>query len=188
MIPTPKVDWLALAPTLSLLGAAGVALLGSVLFPAFARRALTAVAAFAGFVVAGIFAELLGLSGVGARDGFFDLGGHSLLATRLASRVQAAFAVEVPLRLVFTAPTVAELAACVEEMRRADLPVLPDVVPVPRTGPLPLSFAQERMWFLDRMEPAAVEVLRTAREGRMVPELPVSAGGAGGVAMTPGGR
>jgi NADH-quinone oxidoreductase subunit N len=56
VIPTPKVDWLALAPTLALLGAAGVALLGSVLFPARAARALTAFVAFAGFVAAGIFA------------------------------------------------------------------------------------------------------------------------------------
>ena len=60
---------------------------------------------------------------------------------------------ELPLRALFEGPTVAELAGRVEEMRRAGLPVLPPVVPVERTGPLPLSFAQERLWFIDRLEP-----------------------------------
>ncbi|MDX6398178.1 MAG: NADH-quinone oxidoreductase subunit, partial [Gaiellaceae bacterium] len=59
MIPTPKVDWLALAPTLSLLGAAGVALLGSVLVPSWMRRGFTAFVAFVGFVNAGVFAAIV---------------------------------------------------------------------------------------------------------------------------------
>ena len=59
MITTPKVDWLALAPTLSLLGASGVALLGSVLVPWWMRRGFTALAAFAGFVAAGVFAAIV---------------------------------------------------------------------------------------------------------------------------------
>ena len=59
MITTPKVDWLALAPTLALLGASGVALLGSVLVPWWMRRGFTAFAAFAGFVTAGVFAGVL---------------------------------------------------------------------------------------------------------------------------------
>ena len=65
------------------------------------------------------------------------------------------FGVELPLRALFEGPTVAELAGRVEEMRRAGLPVLPPVVPAERTGPLPLSFAQERLWFLDRLEPGS---------------------------------
>ena len=85
-------------------------------------------------------------------DDFFALGGHSLLATRLLARVQNALGVVVPLRALFEGPTVAELAARVEEVRRAGLPVLPPVVPVDRDRPLPLSFAQERLWFLDRLE------------------------------------
>jgi amino acid adenylation domain-containing protein len=104
-------------------------------------------------VLAGIWAEVLRLERVGVEESFFQLGGHSLLATRVVSRVREVFAVELPLRALFDGPTVAELAVRVEEMRRAELPVLPPVVPVERTGALPLSFAQERLWFIDRMEP-----------------------------------
>ncbi|HYR09422.1 MAG TPA: amino acid adenylation domain-containing protein, partial [Longimicrobium sp.] len=106
-------------------------------------------------VLAGIWAEVLGLERVGVEESFFDLGGHSLLATRVVSRVRAVFAVELPLRALFEGPTVAEMAVRVGEMRRAGLPVLPPVVPAERTGPLPLSFAQERLWFLDRLEPGS---------------------------------
>ncbi|HET7462054.1 MAG TPA: amino acid adenylation domain-containing protein, partial [Longimicrobium sp.] len=103
-------------------------------------------------IVAQIWAEVLRLDSVGVDDDFFALGGHSLLATRLLSRVQNALGVVLPLRAVFEGPTVAQLAARVEEMRRAGLPVLPPVVPVDRDRPLPLSFAQERLWFIDRLD------------------------------------
>jgi amino acid adenylation domain-containing protein len=106
-------------------------------------------------VLAGIWAEVLRLERVGVEESFFDLGGHSLLATRLVSRVREVFGVEVPLRALFEGPTVAELAGCVEEMRRAELPLLPPMVPVEREGALPLSFAQERLWFLDRLQPGS---------------------------------
>ncbi|HVG43861.1 MAG TPA: amino acid adenylation domain-containing protein, partial [Longimicrobium sp.] len=105
--------------------------------------------------MAGIWAEVLGVERVGAEDHFFDLGGHSLLATQLVSRVREAFRTELPLRAVFEAPTLAALAVRVEEMRRAELSALPPVVPVERTGALPLSFAQERLWFIDRLEPGS---------------------------------
>ncbi|HEU4880807.1 MAG TPA: condensation domain-containing protein, partial [Longimicrobium sp.] len=105
--------------------------------------------------MAGIWGEVLGVERVGSEDNFFELGGHSLLATQLVSRVREAFRTELPLRAVFEAPTLAELAVRVEEMRRAELPVLPPVVPTGRTGPLPLSFAQERLWFIDRLEPGS---------------------------------
>ncbi|MBV9109626.1 MAG: amino acid adenylation domain-containing protein, partial [Gemmatimonadetes bacterium] len=115
-------------------------------------------------VLAGIWAEVLRLERVGVEDSFFDLGGHSLLATRAVSRVRELFGVELPLRALFEAPTVAALAGRVEEMRRAELPVLPPVVPVERAGALPLSFAQERLWFIDRLEPgSAVYNLPAAR-------------------------
>ncbi|HEX2076802.1 MAG TPA: condensation domain-containing protein, partial [Longimicrobium sp.] len=106
-------------------------------------------------VLAGIWAEVLRLERVGVEESFFELGGHSLLATRVVSRVRELFGVELPLRALFEGPTVAELARRVEEMRRAGLPVLPPVVPVERTGALPLSFAQERLWFIDRLEPGS---------------------------------
>ncbi|HSK77319.1 MAG TPA: amino acid adenylation domain-containing protein, partial [Thermoanaerobaculia bacterium] len=105
-------------------------------------------------VVAGLWAGLLGLARVGAADHFFDLGGHSLLATQVMSRLRSAFGVEMPLRDLFEAPRLADLAARVETARRAGaVPLAPPLVPVPREGPLPLSFAQQRLWFLDRMEP-----------------------------------
>ncbi|MBW3655509.1 MAG: amino acid adenylation domain-containing protein, partial [Gemmatimonadetes bacterium] len=106
-------------------------------------------------VLAGIFAEVLRAERVGVETSFFDLGGHSLMATRVVSRIRDALGVELPLRAIFEAPTVAELAGAVEALRREGRPQLPPVVPVERTGPLPLSFAQERLWFLDRLQPGS---------------------------------
>ncbi|HEX2211317.1 MAG TPA: amino acid adenylation domain-containing protein, partial [Longimicrobium sp.] len=106
-------------------------------------------------VVAGIWAEVLRIDRVGVTDDFFALGGHSLAATRVVSRLRAVFGVELPLRTLFESPTVAELARAVEEMRRAEHPRLPPIVPVERTGAIPLSFAQERLWFLDRLDPGS---------------------------------
>ncbi|HEX2091511.1 MAG TPA: amino acid adenylation domain-containing protein [Longimicrobiaceae bacterium] len=106
-------------------------------------------------VLAEVWAELLRVERVGTRESFFHLGGHSLLAMRLVSRVREVFGVELPLRALFEAPTVAGMAERVERLRHAAEPLLPRVVPVGRTGPLPLSFAQERLWFLDRLEPGS---------------------------------
>jgi len=99
-------------------------------------------------LLATLFAEVLGLGNPpGAHDDFFHLGGHSLLAVQLASRVRAAFDVELPVRAVFEHPTVAGLAEALAGPSPA-----PPLVPVERTGGMPLSFAQERLWFLDRFE------------------------------------
>ncbi|HEX2188555.1 MAG TPA: condensation domain-containing protein, partial [Longimicrobiaceae bacterium] len=106
-------------------------------------------------VLAGIWAEVLGVERLGVHDEFFSMGGHSLLATRVVSRVREVFGVELPLRALFEGPTVAEMAGRVEELRRAGVPVLPPVVPTERTEP-PLSFAQERLWFLDRLRPGEI--------------------------------
>ena len=103
--------------------------------------------------VAGLMAEVLGVPEVGAEDDFFASGGHSLLAARLVSRLSAAFATAVPLRVLFEAPTVAALArhlggpAVTTSAPGVGVPALPE----PRTGPL--SSMQQRLWMLDHMHP-----------------------------------
>ncbi|MEM7586643.1 MAG: amino acid adenylation domain-containing protein, partial [Acidobacteriota bacterium] len=107
-------------------------------------------------IVAGIWAEVLGVERVGLDDHFFELGGHSLLATQVASRLRSAFEVEVPLRKLFEAPTVAQLATVVEELESLERGVArPAITVAPRNLPLPLSFAQQRLWFLDQLEPGS---------------------------------
>ena len=104
-------------------------------------------------LVAGLWSQLLGVGQVGAADNFFNLGGHSLLATQVVSRVRAELGVELPLRAVFEHPTVAGLAAELERLRRGV--AAPPILPVSRQGELPLSFAQQRLWFLDQLEPGS---------------------------------
>jgi amino acid adenylation domain-containing protein len=104
-------------------------------------------------VLAGIWSEVLGVERIGVHDGFFELGGHSLLATQIVSRVREALEVELPLHRFFEALTVAEQAMQVEAARQ---PEVPAILPAPRQGPLPLSFAQERVWFLEQLDPGQV--------------------------------
>jgi amino acid adenylation domain-containing protein len=106
-------------------------------------------------VLAGIWAEVLGAERVGIDDDFFELGGHSLVATRVVSRVREAFGVELPLRTLLEAPTVRALAARVQVLAHAGGGAAPAaVVPVARGGGgLPLSFAQERLWLVDQLDP-----------------------------------
>ena len=110
-------------------------------------------------IVAGLFAQVLGLGRVGPHEGFFELGGHSLLATRVLTRVRSAFDVEVPLRAFFEAPTVAGLAADIERRRRPDgAPAVPTISAFlqDRSSPPPLSFGQERFWNGRQREARAV--------------------------------
>ena len=99
--------------------------------------------------LAEVWAEVLQLEKVGRHDNFFHLGGHSLLATQVVSRIREVFQVELPLRVMFEAPTVAGLARRVESLARIETPPLQRCS---REGPVPLSFAQERLWFLSRYE------------------------------------
>ncbi|MEV4617059.1 amino acid adenylation domain-containing protein, partial [Kitasatospora sp. NPDC049258] len=102
--------------------------------------------------LAEIWCEVLGCARVGARDDFFALGGHSLLVTQVVSRLESRLGVRVPLRAVFEAPVLERLAALVDE-RAAGTDDVREIVRVPRDGALPLSFAQQRLWFLDRLVP-----------------------------------
>ena len=108
-------------------------------------------------ILAGLWGEVLGVARVGVADNFFELGGHSLLATQLMSRVRAAFSVEVPLRQLFEQPTVGGLGLAVEEAVRGGAGVsAPPLVAVSRAEHLPLSFAQQRLWFIDQMLPGSI--------------------------------
>src|SRR5262245_45793513 len=104
-------------------------------------------------MVADAYGQVLGLEEVGVGENFFERGGHSLLATRLILRLREAFQVELPMRSVFESPTVEEMARCVEAaMKEEPLAIALPIKNVERGKPLPMSFAQQRLWFLDQME------------------------------------
>ena len=105
-------------------------------------------------LVADLWKDVLGIERVGRDDDFFACGGHSLRATQLASRLKQAFDVDLPLKAVFEDPTVARLAARVRRLLGAEeAAAVPPIVRQPRPERIPLSFAQQRLWFLDRLEP-----------------------------------
>jgi amino acid adenylation domain-containing protein len=107
-------------------------------------------------MLAGMWAQLLGLDKVGVQDNFFSLGGHSLLAVQVISRIREYFAVELPLRSLFETPTIGLLARRIEALRKEGGALsAPPLLPAPRDEHLPLSFAQQRLWFLNQLAPGS---------------------------------
>ncbi|MEM8933496.1 MAG: condensation domain-containing protein, partial [Acidobacteriota bacterium] len=108
-------------------------------------------------IVADVFHDVLDCRGVGIHEDFFALGGHSLLAMRLLSRLRSVLEIDLPLQAVFEAPTIADLARRIDDARHTpcDGTALPPIAAIERTegARLPLSFAQQRMWFLAQLEP-----------------------------------
>ena len=102
--------------------------------------------------LAPIWSELLSIERIGRHDHFFALGGHSLLAVQLTSRIRATLGLEVPLAELFAQPT---LAGYAKRVAAATGSVLPAIVPAPRHEALPLSFAQQRLWFLAQLDDRA---------------------------------
>src|SRR5262249_5744047 len=102
-------------------------------------------------ILCDLWAEVLGVKRVGVDDDFFDLGGESLLATKLVSRVRTAFETEISLQAFFEASTIRKLAARIKQVTSATL--VPAIRRVGREGSLPLSYAQQRLWFLHQLAP-----------------------------------
>ncbi len=126
-------------------------------------------------IVCEIWAGVLGVEKVGVDDNLFEIGGHSLLATQIVSRVRSLLGVEVSLRRLFTAPTVAAMAAEVEEsIHVGEFQSAPPIARADRTRGLLLSFAQQRLWLIDRMHPGS-PVYNIACAVRMLGQLDAAA-------------
>lgn len=108
-------------------------------------------------VLVGIWSSVIGFESVGINDNFFELGGHSLMATQLLARIRESLDVELPLRSLFEAPTVAGQARYIEAARLEEkgLSTVP-LVPVTRDVHIPLSFSQQHLWFIDQLEPGSI--------------------------------
>ena len=129
-------------------------------------------------VVCTIWAEVLRKDKVSTEESFFDLGGHSLLATQVISRIRRALNVDLPLRALFESPTVVAIAEQIDHARRDPaIAEVPPITKVSREQDLPLSFAQQRLWVLDQMEPND-PLYNIPRRTRMRGELNLSAFGA----------
>jgi amino acid adenylation domain-containing protein len=105
-------------------------------------------------IIAGIWGEVLRLDRVGAGENFFELGGHSLLATQVVSRIRLAFRIDLPLRTLFESPTVSELAKRIVALHPQERgSIAPPLLKIDRSAAMPLSFGQQRLWFLDQLDP-----------------------------------
>jgi amino acid adenylation domain-containing protein/non-ribosomal peptide synthase protein (TIGR01720 family) len=105
-------------------------------------------------ILAGIWENILNLKQIGRKDNFFELGGHSLLATRVISQIRELFNIDLPLRRLFETPTIAGLAEAIFTAQKTHSKhTIKPLQPIVREGNLPLSFAQQRQWFLAQLEP-----------------------------------
>ncbi len=104
-------------------------------------------------IVADIWTKTLGLPKVSLHDNFFELGGHSLLATQVMARLRKTLGIELPLHALFENPTVAKFATHIDSSAGSTTTLLPPITPVPRDRDLPLSFAQQRLWFMEQLNP-----------------------------------
>jgi len=112
--------------------------------------------------IAALWNDVLGARRVGLHDDFFECGGHSLSATRLLARIRSAYAIDLTLQHLFDEPTVGAIAARVDELcgvrdSNSESPDsrVPELIRITRGGPLALSFGQERLWFLDQLDPCS---------------------------------
>jgi acyl-CoA synthetase (AMP-forming)/AMP-acid ligase II/NAD(P)-dependent dehydrogenase (short-subunit alcohol dehydrogenase family) len=104
--------------------------------------------------IATIWQEVLGEPRIGVQDNFFEFGGHSLLAVKVLTRLRDGFGIELSLPILFEAPTVAALAERLQQ-HGSETASPPPLAPISRDGPLPLSFAQQRLWFFHALDPAS---------------------------------
>ncbi|HEY0796099.1 MAG TPA: amino acid adenylation domain-containing protein [Acidisarcina sp.] len=105
-------------------------------------------------MLSAIIANVLHVERIGRDENFFELGGHSLSAAQVIARARSAFSIEISVRLLFEAPTLAQLAEKIDQLQRGQYALeAPPLVRTGRSGTLPLSFAQQRMWFLEQLEP-----------------------------------
>jgi len=125
-------------------------------------------------VLATIWAKVLRLEQVGIHDNFFELGGHSLLATQVMSRIRQALGIEIPLKLLFENPTIASLAeAIAQNQTQGDDPQSQTIPQIANRESAPLSFAQQRVWFLEQLEPNSPAYI-VSNAQRLTGELNVS--------------
>jgi len=105
-------------------------------------------------MLCGIWEEVLNVRPIGVQDNFFELGGHSLLAAQVISRIQAAFSVELPIQAVFEAATVLAMSQRIEQIKQSGAVLkVPPIRRIKHEGAAPLSYAQQRLWFIDQLEP-----------------------------------
>ncbi|WP_440531932.1 amino acid adenylation domain-containing protein [Variovorax sp. YR566] len=139
---------------------------------AFVHRAYEATIGEIEDSLAQIWCELLGIERVGRHDNFFELGGHSLLAMRLISQLRERLGVELPLPVLFTHPQLADLA---QDVAEASQNTLSAITRADRSAPLPMSFAQQRLWFISRVDPEASKAYHVPDAVRLRGPLDVAA-------------